>query len=448
MIDTDNLLVDLLGIAGEDGLSSQPEALAALAVDGLTPKAIVRPQTPEEAAEFLKYASQYDLKVAIRGGGTHTGLGNAISRLDLVLSNERMAAITEYSPADLMVGVQAGARLAGIQAELEKQGQFLPVESATAGRGGTIGGAIAVNASGPLRLMYGPARDWLIGVKFALADGTLAKGGGKVVKNVAGFDMMKLFIGSLGTLGLIYEMNFKLMPLPAAFATLVTPFSSTKTACEVALKIIDDGLFPSALTVLDKGGAQALGLPESEATLLVEVRNTARAVERQVREIVAMCRSMGDLATETAGARAAQKKLWEAVTAFGYSETVPEQSITLKVSCLADRSAGVLAQAQRLAARHNIEVACASQAGHGLTWVTGKYADEDAALSFIRELATWAEQHGGSVAAERLQLSLKRRLDDVWGSALSEGELKLMRSLKEKLDPGKILNPGRFVGKL
>src|SRR4051812_17790714 len=112
MIDTDNLLMDLLGIAGEDGLSSQPEALAAVAVDDITPKAIIRPQTPEEAAEFLKYASQHNLKVAIRGGGTHTGLGNSISGLDLVLSTERMAAITEYSPADLMVGVQAGAKLA------------------------------------------------------------------------------------------------------------------------------------------------------------------------------------------------------------------------------------------------------------------------------------------------------------------------------------------------
>ncbi len=448
MIDTDSLLLDLLGIAGEDGLSSQPENLATVAVDGQTPKAIVRPATAEQAAAFLKYASQHDLKVAIRGSGTRSGLGNPIAGLDLVLSTERMAAITEYSPADLMIGVQAGAKLSEIEAELEKHGQFLPIESPAFGRGATIGGAIATNSSGPLRLMYGPARDWLIGAKFALADGTLAKGGGKVVKNVAGFDMIKLFIGSLGTLGLIYDLNFKLMPLPPAFATLITPFNDSKLACQVALKIIDAGLFPAALTVVDRGGARGLGLPENEATLLVEVRNTVQAVERQVRDITTLCRSVGELATEVVSERAAQKKLWQAVTDFGYRESLPDQSFTLKISALPDRSADLLATAHRLAAHHKLELALLSHAGHGLSWLTAEYADEEAALQTIQALTTWAEQHGGSVAAERAPLSLKRRLDDVWGSALSEGELKLMQALKEKLDPAKTLNPGRFTAKI
>ncbi|HEX2915522.1 MAG TPA: FAD-binding oxidoreductase [Chloroflexia bacterium] len=444
MIDTDNLIADLLNIGGEDGLSTQPEALAGVAVDGLAPKAILRPANPEQASAFLKYASQRKLKVAIRGGGTRTNLGNPINGLDLVLSTERMNAIFEYSPADLMIGTQAGAKLADIMAELEKNDQFLPIEAAGLENGATIGGAIAANTSGPLRLMYGPARDWLIGVKFILADGTIAKGGGRVVKNVAGFDMMKLFTGSLGTLGLIYEMNFKLMPIPTTISTIIISFGNYQKACEVALKIIDAGLFPAALTVLDRAAAKALGLHEQEATLLVEVRNTARAVERQIRDITVLSKAQGSSEIETVEDRTEQKKLWRAVTDFGYRE-LPEQSFTLKVSSLADSSAALLDKAHRLGAEHNLEIAAISHAGHGLSWVTGGYDNEAAAQAFIKELTAWSQDNGGATVAERVNLSLKRALGDVWGSALSEGELKLMRALKEKLDPEKTLNPGRFV---
>lgn len=438
---------ELVEIAGPDALVENSVELAAVAVDGQQPQAIVRPGTKEAAAAFLKYANERSLKVAIRGGGTRADLGNPIEGLGLVLSTERLNRIFEYSPADLMIGVEGGAKLADIQAELEKHGQFLPIEASGLARGATIGGAIAANASGPLRLMYGPARDWLIGVKFILADGTMSKGGGRVVKNVAGFDMMKLFIGTLGTLGLIYEMNFKLMPLPPVITTLVAPFESYGTASEVALKIIDTGLFPAALTVLDRNAAIALGLPSQEATLLVEVRNTAQAVERQVRDIGALCREVGAATPEPMTDRPAQKSLWQAITDFGY-RTAPQQSFALKVSTLPDHSAAMLATAHRLAATHNLQIAAVSHAGHGISWVTGEYGEEANALKFVQELTAWAESGGGSVAAERVPLSLKRGLSDVWGAALSRGELKLMRDLKLKLDPKRTLNPGRFVGKL
>ncbi len=446
-ISPNEMAMDLLGIVGEDALTTQPEALAEVAVDGLTPMAVVSPSTEEQAAACLKYANQRGLKVAVRGGGTHTGLGNSIAGLDVVISTTRLNAITEYSPADLMIGVQAGVKLADIQAELEKNNQFLPVEVPGGRPGATIGGAIAINASGPLRLVYGPARDWLIGVKFALADGTLAKGGGKVVKNVAGFDMMKLFIGSLGTLGLIHHMNFKLMPLPPAFATLMMAFESSEVACQTALKLIDAGLFPSALTVLDSAAAKELGLPESSATLLVEVRNTTKAVERQINDISALGRTEGASAVESAGDRAAQKKLWQTVTDFGYGQR-GSQDCALKVSALPSKSAEVIATSQRLADKYGLEVACTSQAGHGLTWVAAGYTEDSAAAQFIKELTSWAEKYGGSVAAERVSLSLKPHLEDVWGAALTPGEFKLMRSVKQKLDPNQTLNPGRFVGKI
>ena len=444
MLETDNLIQDLLGIGGEDGLSTARERLEAFSVDGKAPRAIARPGSAEEAAAFLKYADERGLKVAIRGGGVHSGIGNPLERLDLVLSTERMAAITEYSPADLMVGVQAGVKLRDLQAELAKNGQFLPIEAAGASQGATIGGVIAANTSGPFRLAYGPARDWLIGVKFALADGTLAKGGGRVVKNVAGFDMMKLFIGTLGTLGLIYELNFKLLPVPALTSTLVAPFEDYTAACQLALKTIETGTFPSALTVLDRGAALTLGLPEAAATLLVEVRNTALALERQVRDITRLCREAGVAPPEVISEPPAQQELWQKITDFGYLEA-SGQHLALKISTLPAQSAALLEQAHALANRLDLQVSLLSHAGHGLSWLTGSYADEAKALEFVRELSGWAERQGGSVAAERLPLSLKERLGDVWGTALTEGEIKLMQGIKAKLDPNRTLNPGRYV---
>ena len=284
---TSKSLLSLMGIVGEDNLTSNQSALEAAIVDGQIPAALVSPANTEEAIEVLKWASANRMRTAIRGGGTQTNLGNPIAGLDLVISTTRLNQITEHIPADLTIGVQAGANLQMVQEQLEQHDQFLPIDAPLSGLA-TVGGAVATNASGPLRLQYGPTRDWLIGVKFVLADGTPAKGGGRVVKNVAGFDMMKVFIGSLGTLGLITEMNFKLMPLPKAFTTLLLSMPDEQIASRVALKIIRAGLFPASLTVLDNRAAHALLLEKtgaSQAVLAVEVRNTQLAVERQIRDI-------------------------------------------------------------------------------------------------------------------------------------------------------------------
>jgi glycolate oxidase FAD binding subunit len=444
MLETDNLINDLLGIGGEDALTTEPSQLEAASVDGKKPQAIARPATAEEGAAFLKYADSHGLKVSIRGGGVHSGIGNPIERLDLVLSTARLAAINEYSPADLMVGVQAGVKLADLQAELAKNGQFLPIETAGTDQGATIGGVIAANNSGPFRLAYGPARDWLIGVKFVLADGTLAKGGGRVVKNVAGFDMMKLFIGTLGTLGLIYEMNFNLLPLPPVSATLLIGCDDYQAAGRLALKSIETGAFPSALTILDRGAARTLGLPERPATLLIEVRNTVQALDRQIRDLTRLCQEAGIAGPEVESDAPAQRDLWQRVTNFAYRKQAG-QHIVLKLSTLPDQSAVLLGQAQAVSERLGLDVQLLSHAGHGISWLTAEYENEDKAYELINDLTGYAERGGGSVAAERLPLSLKQRLGDVWGAALSEGELKLMRGIKDKLDPNRTLNPGRYV---
>jgi glycolate oxidase FAD binding subunit len=419
----------------------------AAAIDGLIPKRIVYPASYEEAAGYLREANAAGQKVVIRGGGTKIGLGNPPEGLDLLVSTRRLNQILEYEPADLTLAVQAGTNLGMVQAELEKQGQFLPIESPLASRA-TAGGAIAANSTGPARLQYGAPRDWLIGVRFALADGTIAHAGGRVVKNVAGFDLMKIFTGSLGTLGLMLELNFKLLPLPKARATLVIGFENEDIGGQVALKLIDQGLFPVAETLLDAQAALSLGLP-ARPTLLVEVRNTVRAVERQVRQISETARESGATRVEHLTENQTQRELWEKITDFAYRPALsPENSFSLKVGVLPTQSATILKQVQKIAMTNAVEIEGLAHAGHGTLYLTGHYCQEEAALKTINELRDKVEPGGGWLVAERVPLSLKRCLNDIWGNSLNQGELRLMREIKHRLDPNRTLNPGRYVTKL
>ncbi|MEI7555703.1 FAD-binding oxidoreductase [Candidatus Chlorohelix sp.] len=425
------------------------ENLGKLAIDGQIPKAVAYPTTNEEAAEFLREADSTGKKVSVRGGGTKLRIGNSIEGLDLVISTRKLNQILEYEAADLTLCVQAGANLAQVQSKLEKQGQFLPITSPLSATA-TVGGAIASNSSGPTRLQYGAARDWLIGVRFALADGTLAKGGGRVVKNVAGFDMMKLMIGSMGTLAMLLELNLKLLPLPKARATVLIPFNAEHEACEAALRIIDKGIFPTAETVLDSNGAESLGL-EARTTLLIEVRNTAQAVERQLREIQQLVWQLSGAKVERINDEDSQSKFWSPVTDFAYRPSLnAPNTLVIKAGVVPTQVAMIIRQAHQSAKMNNIQVECMAHAGHGILYVVAKYPenDEETALKFIKEITAKVESNSGSAIIEQAPLTLKTQLKDIWGNALSRTELRLMRDIKKKLDPNRTLNPGRFVNSI
>ncbi|MBI3744094.1 MAG: FAD-binding oxidoreductase, partial [Chloroflexi bacterium] len=234
----------LAAAVGAENLLGAP-ALAHFAVDGVVPAAGVSPTTVEQAAAVMKAAHTLGLAVTARGGGTAMSYGAPPERVDVLLSARRLNRILEYEPADLTCTVEAGITLGDLNEALGKHGQMLPLEAPLAGQA-TIGGVLAVNASGPRRFAYGTARDRLIGVRAIEASGAVIKGGGKVVKNVAGYDVPKMFVGSLGTLGIIVEATFKLSPVPKARAALLAGFRELAPALEAAQSVLKSGLRPNA----------------------------------------------------------------------------------------------------------------------------------------------------------------------------------------------------------
>lgn len=221
------------------------------AIDGRLPALYCRPGSPEQVAAVLAAAGRHGAAVIPRGEGTKLGLGAPPRRADVLLALAGLNAIGDYSPADLTVTCQAGARWAGLQADVGAQGQMVPLDPPFRDRT-TAGGVVAANASGPSRAGYGSARDYLIGVQVANADGTISKAGGKVVKNVAGYDLNKLYTGSLGTVGIILETTWKLLPLPAMSATVLFALDGWASGTQIALQIVRAGLQPRAAQIFDR----------------------------------------------------------------------------------------------------------------------------------------------------------------------------------------------------
>jgi hypothetical protein len=226
-----------------------PHDPRAYRVDGLEPLVALAPETPEAVAEALAVCAAAGLVVIPWGGGRQMGLGNLPERYDVALDVRSLSAITHYEPDDLTIAVQAGRSIASLSSELAAHGQMLPIEAADPERV-TIGGLVATGIGCPRRFGYGSLRDLIIGITVALPDGTLARGGGIVVKNVSGYDMMRLHFGALGSLGVIIQANFKVLPAPEAQRTLLLSFRESDQSAAAALTLRTSQLAPTALVVL------------------------------------------------------------------------------------------------------------------------------------------------------------------------------------------------------
>ncbi len=237
---------------------------------------VAAPGSTDEAAAVMRVAAEHELAVVVRGGGSRLDWGTPPSRCDLVVDMSRMASVTEHAAGDLVARVQAGARMGDVAAVLAQAGQEIALD--VPGEA-TVGGVVASGLAGPRRLRYGTPRDLLIGITIVRADGTVAKSGGKVVKNVAGYDLGKLFAGSAGTLGLITEAIFRLHPLPAARAYVTAEYVAVSVACDAVAAAANSPLVSSAveLTRAVPGGPIRVGVLLEGSADGVEARSARMA---------------------------------------------------------------------------------------------------------------------------------------------------------------------------
>ncbi len=386
------------------------------------PKLVIEPGTERELADVLRLSNDAGLAVIPRGGGTKLGWGNPPARADLILSTARLNEIIEHAWADLTVTVEAGCTIQRLQETLAEHGQRLALDPLWPERA-TIGGVLSANDSGALRLRFGALRDLIIGVTIALPDGTLASSGGKVVKNVAGYDLPKLVTGALGTLGVITRAVFRLHPLPRSKRACSITAANAEEAQRIVLAIQDSKLAHTFLQSHFSDDAAPISDILFEGT---EAGLTAQ--EAQLRKLCGAAR-VSEASTATWTAR---EELWS----FSELSTTAIAKISILPGDLA-RTIGGVEQAAKL---HQLRWRALAYA-MGIGWVRleGKPGALRGALQLLRvEL----ENQGGSLAA--LHRSEKMAEFDAWGSA--GDALGVMKAVKQQLDPKNTLNPGRFVG--
>ncbi len=423
-----------------------PPGSDAYDIDGLRPETLLRPEDIRELGSLLAYLSSQSLATAPRGGGTRMTLGNPIRRLDTVVDLSGMNGIVAHNPGDLTLTVEAGITLEAIQATLAPHGQFLALDPPLPGRA-TIGGTLASGASGLLRWQYGNARDLVIGMKVAMASGAVVKSGGEVVKNVSGYDMARLHLGGLGTLGVIGELSFKLTPLPRQERTLVASFRSMAHCLEAGMSIYHSHATPLSLAAFDGSVSQRSGALDANADFVTAVRlgGRPRSLERQLRDCAEMCREAGAAEVDTVDGDAAAS-LWRRLADFGWGEET-EPLAAARASILPTAVAPLLENLVATGQGASAAPAVIAQPGYGgisLFWFDDEEVQSDeSVLESVSGARALVREMGGRLVIERCPPDVKSVMD-VWDDV---GEsLDVMRRMKEQYDPGSILNPGRFAG--
>lgn len=407
-------------------------------IAGVIPQVVVEPGNEEEVAAVLAFANREGLRVLIRGGGTRLGLGSPPVGGDILLSTARLNAIVEHVPHDLVVTAQAGLPLATLQATLQQSNQWLALDPDLA-PGATIGGIVATNATGPRRLRYGGVRDQIIGIRIVLADGTIAKGGGKVVKNVAGYDLPKLFTGALGTLGVIVSATFRLYPLPIASRTVHITASSIAVLCDVAVRILGSTLVPTIIDVLGDT------TNPNTYTMAVRFEMGQEAVEAQAATLLAMVAEIqGDTIQATQQLEGdAETQFWLRTASSREGVDTAHSVLTIKASLLPTEVAHWLTDVEQVCQQQQLQATWHAHAGHGLVSVHLS-GDDTTLVAAVQRLRQAALQHQGKLVVTDAPSKLAQQID-VWGPVPA---LDVMRNLKARFDPNNILNPGRFVGGL
>ena len=411
---------------------------AAYALSGRAPEITYAPRTIEELAADLRACDERGAAVVFFGGNTLQALGNVPARYDAAIDMRALDAIVEFEPRDLTISVEAGMTVATLERTLAEHGQFVPLDVPRASNG-TVGGALATGWLGPRRETYGRARDYVIGTTVVLADGTIAKSGGMVVKNVTGYALSKLYIGSLGTLGAIARANFKTRPLPESRRIAIASLPErTRVRAVANLAALDDE--PAAAVVVRGFPNEIDGRDGFEGRLLILFEGSARAVDRATRDVRSALGSAGvpetrlvdrevsatfahviDAYVASLGARSAT------YCSYGFPDDVDARRDAFARAALA----------HDLALETIEDVRSGDVVARVSAQLTGEFLDRCAAFDADRRAALSRTRVYAAPGAARAHL-------EGWSDEPSA--LAKMRDVKARFDPRATLAPGRFVG--
>ena len=481
MADFKDIAERLAGIVGHEHIKTDPEAVNDYVVDKMEPKAVLFPKNTQQVSQVVEIANSENLSIVVRGSGSKMAMGNPPKRLDLVVCTSRMNKMIDVDTANLTITVEAGVKFRDIQARLATEedrcylpledlsteadeeicsdrshsGSFLPIDPSYADVA-TIGGVIATNSSGPRRLLYNLPRDVILGVKLVTPTGAIAGAGGKTVKNVSGYDTSKLVVGSMGSLGILCEMTFKLLPLPEEMETMLISFDSFGDASELADSIFNSRLIPAAIEVMNgttytrlKVG-DAPGFEPGQYVVAVGIEAFHEAVKRMVTEISKMAGTLGARSQASFEGHAHQR-FWLAVsdldpTLAGNFPGLVQAKLNYPI--LEWRA--IFEFADRILSENKIEHTILAHAGSGVCLISllldqSDRASMDQVVEVMGQLLDRSCETSGNLVITRVPTDIKRNLK-IWGE--QGPDFIIMKRLKEELDPLGIMSPGRFVGGL
>jgi glycolate oxidase FAD binding subunit len=402
------------------------------AVDGVVPAWVVRPGDVAEVQACVRAAAAEGAALVASGLGAHLDMGAPPSRCTLRLGLDRLARVVDHQAGDMTVTAEAGCPLAVLADALSAAGQWLPLDPPRPGST-TVGGLIAANLSGPLRASQGRVRDLLIGIRTVGADGALVASGGRVVKNVAGYDLPKLHVGALGTVGVIVEATFKVRPRPEREEAVVIACRSVEVAAEAALAVMSGNVSPLWLELAGPGG-----LPEGPgdgAAVVVGLAGIAEEVHEERVRTMDLARARGLGALTVADGAALRTRLADFA--------VEPAGAVLRAGVLPTEIGGLVAEVTARGRASGAPLRCLAHAASGVVRIA--VPRPDAVAPLVAVFRAGLEARGGSLVVERAGTAVKAEVD-VWGDA-GPG-MGLMRRVKAAFDPSGVLAPGRFVGGL
>ena len=445
---------------GDNAVADDPDTLAAHGGDkwfaAHQPEVVVFARSTDDVSKLLQFASRERIPVTARGGGFGYVGGCVPARGGIALALMRMNQIKEISFADAVAIVEPGVFTADLKAAVRAQKLFYPPDPASM-KDCTIGGNVATNAGGPRCLKYGVTRNYVVGLEVVLANGDVLRTGGPVHKNKTGFDLIGLFVGSEGLLGIVTQVTLRLLPLPPGRATLSAAFATAAQAAEAVQAIFGAGFLPSSLEIADHFTLEAarrdLGemiVPDGNAHLLVDLDGQEESVRNESEAIRQLLEKRKPNALQIAIGETDCEKLWELRRQFSNSLratglTKLNEDVVVPRSRLVD----LMEFAESLQAKHGFPIACFGHAGDGnihVNIMADRY-NRDAVVrekveraldDLFAQVLSW----GGVITGEHgIGLAKKRW----WPNATSSVVRDVHRRLKQILDPGDILNPGKFV---